>query len=111
MKLSDVKGDRVLDVVADIIEPIANIAEDEQVAALFKREVRPEGETKNSFAIKRLRAGIPPLVRKHKADIIAIMATIEGVSPEDYAANLTLLKLITDFTDLVSDQTFLGLFT
>ena len=28
MKLSDIKGERTLDVIADIIDPIANIAED-----------------------------------------------------------------------------------
>lgn len=29
MKLSDIKGERTLEVIADIINPIANIAEDE----------------------------------------------------------------------------------
>lgn len=111
MRLSDVKGDRVLDVVADIIEPIANIAEDEKAAALFKREVRPDGETANSYAIKRLKKGVPPLIRGHKEDIIAIMAAIEGVTPKEYAAGLDLLRLIKDFTELITDQTFLGLFT
>ena len=28
MKLSDIKGDRVLDVIADIIDPIANMVQD-----------------------------------------------------------------------------------
>lgn len=31
MKLSDVKGDRVIDVIADVIEPISNIAQDKEI--------------------------------------------------------------------------------
>ena len=45
MKLSDVKGDRTLEVIADLIEPICTIAEDENAAALFKREQLPDGMT------------------------------------------------------------------
>ena len=43
MRLSDIKGERTLDVIAEIIEPIANIAEDEAAAELFRREKPPEG--------------------------------------------------------------------
>ena len=38
MKLSDVKGERTIEVIAEIIDPIANIAEDEEASAMFKRE-------------------------------------------------------------------------
>ena len=36
MKLSDIKGDRVFDVIADLIDPVASIAQDAQAAALFR---------------------------------------------------------------------------
>ena len=39
MKLSKIKGERVFDVIADIIDPIANIAEDKVAAALFQRQI------------------------------------------------------------------------
>ena len=110
MKLSDVKGERVLDVVADIIEPIANIAQDEAAAALFKRTKLPEGETVRSAAIKKLASGVPALVKGHKRDIIAILASIEGVTPAEYAESLDLLKLMKDFTELITDEAFVGLF-
>ena len=45
MRLSDIKGDRVFDVIADIIDPIANIAVYETASALVKREKLPEGMT------------------------------------------------------------------
>ena len=56
MKLSDIKGERTLDVIAEVIEPIANIAEDEKTAALFKREKLPEGENATTFLLKRIKA-------------------------------------------------------
>lgn len=107
MKLSDVKGDRVLDTIADIIDPIANIVQDEDVAAMFERKAVPEGMDARDFFAKRMRKGMPVLLKGHKADIIAIMAAIEGVTPEQYAASLDFPKLFTDAMELVTDDAFL----
>lgn len=108
MKLSDIKGDRVLDVIADIIDPIANMVQDKDVAAMFKREAVPEGMDAHDFFAKRMRKGMPVLLKSHKADIIAIMAAIEGVTPEQYAASLDFPKLFTDVMELVTDDAFLN---
>ena len=107
MKLSDIKGDRVLDVIADIIDPIANIVQDKDVAAMFKREAVPEGMDAREFFAGRMRKGLPVLLKGHKADIIAVMSAIEGVTPEQYAASLDLPKLFTDAMDLVTDDALL----
>lgn len=107
MKLSDIKGDRVLDVIADIIDPIANIVQDEDVAAMFERKAVPEGMDARDFFAKRMRKGMPVLLKGHKADIIAVMAAIEGVTPEQYAASLDFPKLLTDVMELVTDDTLL----
>lgn len=108
MKLSDIKGDRVLDVIADIIDPIANMVQDKDVAAMFERKAVPEGMNARDFFAERIRKGLPILLKGHKADIIAIMAAIEGVTPEQYAASLDLPKLFTDAMELVTDDAFLG---
>lgn len=108
MKLSDIKGDRVLDVIADIIDPIANMAQDEDVAAMFKREAVPEGMEAGDFFAKRMCKGLPVLLKSHKADIIAIMAAIEGVTPEQYAKSLDFPKLFTDVMELVTDDALLN---
>lgn len=107
MKLSDIKGDRVLDVIADIIDPIANMVQDKDVAAMFKREAVPEGMDARDFFAKRMRKGMPVLLKGHKADIIAVMAAIEGVTPEQYAESLDFPKLFTDVMELVTDDGFL----
>lgn len=108
MKLSNVKGDRVLDVIADIIDPIANIAQDKDVAAMFKRKVVPDGMEARDFFAERMRKGMPALLKGHKRDIIAILAAIDGVTPEEYTDTLDLAKLFTDVMELMTDEAFIG---
>lgn len=107
MKLSDIRGDRVLDVIADIIDPIANMAQDKDVAVMFERKAVPEGMEARDFFAERMRKGMPVLLKGHKADIIAIMAAIDGVTPEQYAESLDLPKLFGDVMELVTDNAFL----
>ena len=110
MRLSDIKGDRVFDVIADIIDPIANIASDETASALFKREKLPDGMTAKAFLLERVRKAVPALLKGHKSDIITVLATIEGVSADDYRASLTLAKLMQDTAELLTDEAFGELF-
>lgn len=110
MRLSNIKGERVFDVIADLIDPVANIAQDETASALFKREKLPEGMTAKAFLLKRTRAAIPALLKGHKGDIISILATIEGSSAEKYKEDLNLAKLMKDATELLTDEAFGELF-
>ena len=110
MRLSDIHGERVFDVIADIVDPIANIAEDDAASALFKREKLPDGMTAKEFVTQRVRKALPALLKGHKGDIIAILASIEGVSAESYKGALNLVKLMRDATELLTDEAFGALF-
>lgn len=110
MRLSDVKGERTLDVVADIIDPIANIAEDEVASELFTRKKLPEGMTPQKFLLQRARKAVPPLLKGHKKDVITILSTIEGTSPKAYTGALNLAKLFKDCVELLTDEAFEELF-
>lgn len=110
MKLSEIKGADVFDVIADCIVPITNIASDKKAMALFKKQTVPEGTDIRAVAMKRLAAGLPPLMRDHKDDLVAILAAINLVQADEYAADLTLGKLITDLADLISDPMFADFF-
>lgn len=110
MKLSEVKGERTFDVIADIIEPISNIASDKEAAELFTRKQLPEGMTKETFVMNRLKKSMPVLLKNHKADLISIMAAIEGVTPDLYEKELNLVKLTQDVTELLNDDAFKALF-
>ena len=110
MRLFDIQGERVFDVIADIIDPIANIAEDEQASDMFRREKLPEGMTAKEFLIQRARKSLPALFKGHKGDIIAILAAIGGVSEEQYKRELNPIKLMQDATELLTDEAFGVLF-
>jgi hypothetical protein len=110
VKLSDIKGERTFDVIADIIDPIAAIAEDEDAAALFKPEELPDGLTPWQFFLKRVRRSLPPLMRAHKREIATIMATINGQTVDEYMAEISLGKLLADLTELLGEEEFLSFF-
>ena len=110
MKISDIQGDRVFDMIADIIDPIANIAEDKKASAMFRREKLPEGMTAKRFMMQRARKALPVLLKDHKGDIIAILAAIEGVSADAYKDALNLVKLSQDTVELLTDDAFIELF-
>lgn len=111
MRLSDIQGERVFDVIADIIDPIANIAEDEAASALFKREKLPKGMTAKAFMTQRVRKALPALLKGHKGDMIAVLAAIEGVSADEYKGALNFAKLLHDAAELLTDDAFGALFT
>lgn len=111
MRLSDVKGERTLDVIANVIDPISNIAEDNEAAELFIRKKLPDGMTVKQFFLQRARKSVPALLKGHKADVIAILSAIEGTSPENYAEELNLAKLFKDCVELLTDEAFMTFFT
>ena len=111
MKLSDVKGERTLDVIAEILDPVIEIAGDPESAELFGKKSLPEGMTENQYFLQRVRKSVPALLKAHKHEIIMIFSAIEGVSPEEYAEKLNLVTLTKDCFDLLTDSTFVELFT
>lgn len=110
MKLSEIQGERVFDVIADIIDPIANIATSESATALFRREKCPDSMTPKAFMAQRVRKALPALLRDYKADIVTILASIADVSRDEYKKSLNLAKLMQDTAELLTDDAFTELF-
>lgn len=111
MKLSDVKGERVFDVIADIIDPVAAIATSDEFRELMEPRKAPKGVDDRTYALQRIRRLMPKLIRSHKASFAAIMASINDTTPEEYMEGLTLQSLYKDVTDLLTDDTFTDFFT
>lgn len=109
MKLSEIKGERTLEVIAELIDPIANIAEDENASLLFKK-TKGDSKDKKKDLLKKIRKSVPSIVKNHKDDIISIFSTLSGKTKEEYTNKLDLLSLIKDFTELVTDDCFITLF-
>ena len=110
MKLSDIKGERTFDVVADIIGPIASIARDKEAAELFQPKELPKGMEPWDFFLSRVEKSLPPLMKSHRDELITIMATINGVPKEDYVKNVNLGSLFADLVELVTDKEFKSFF-
>lgn len=109
MKLSSIKGERTFDVLVEVMDPIFNIAQDEDVQAVFGSDrKRPEGMTDLEFGIYLMKEHLPKIVANHKDDFILILSTLEGVSRDEYIKKLTFPKLIKDATELLNDPTFRG---
>lgn len=110
MRLSDVRGARTFDVIAECIDPISNIAADKEAVEFFARKKLPEGMTAAEFVVRRIKRSLPILLKNHKQDLIAVFSAIEGISAEEYEKGLTLVKLVQDTTELLNDEAFKAFF-
>lgn len=110
MKLSEVKGDQAIEVMARVIGPVASLAADKDFMAIFKPSDTGDGKTAQEAALERLKTAIPTLLDKHKADFVELMAAVNLVSAEEYAEGLTFPKLLHDVVELMTDESLLAFF-
>lgn len=106
MGLADIKGDKAFDVFAEIMEPIINISMDEEVKGLFEVTEVPEGVDREKFAMERVKKYFPILLKKHKNDLIVILAALEGKSAREYKKNLSVPGIFQSVNGLLVDPTF-----
>lgn len=95
MKLSEVKGEAALDLLADIIEPAAEIMSDPKMKDLI--------QAKNRGAI------IKVLIKDHKKSIIEILAAIDGVPVDEYEVNVFTLPV--KILEILNDPDLMDFFT
>ena len=95
MKLSEVKGEAALDLLADIIEPATEIMTDSNVQKLIK--AKDKGKV------------IKTLIKDHKKSIIEILATIDGIPVEQYEVNVFTLPI--KLLELLKDKDLVNFFT
>ena len=93
-KLSEIKGEEALDVLAEIIEPAAEIFTDENVKKALKSESR----------IKAAKI----ILKDHKKAILALMAALEETPVEEYKP--TLLALPALIIGVLNDPELQNLF-
>lgn len=96
MKLSEIKGEHAIDVLADLMEPATRIFADEEV----QKSVRSK-EPKLILAKK--------LLKGHKREVIEILAILDGEDPDTYEVNL--LTLPVKLLEILNDPEINSLFT
>lgn len=89
MRLSDIRGEDALDLLAEIIEPITQIASDTEVAEVYR--------TKGSKIVDIVKV----ILRNHKKAVLKILALLDGEDPKTYAPSVLEIpaKLISLFND------------
>lgn len=101
-KLSEIKDDEAMDVLAEIIEPASIIIADEE----FKVAVR--GNKKEEIKPDRLKA-VKIAITKYREEIVKIMATLDGKPVEEFHYNvLTLPQMVLS---IFNDKELIGFFS
>ena len=95
-KVTDIKGEEALDVLADIIDPAVEIMVDP--------EIRKLSHENNKMAI------IKAILKDHKKSIIEILATMEGMSVDEFMTKLNILTLPYKVLSLFNDKELISFF-
>ena len=95
MKLSEIRGERALDVSADLLDPMAEIMGDKQISDILKNGKAP---------IKAIKLSL----KNHKKAVLDMMAILDGEDPETYAPSL--LEIPKRLLDLLNDPEVQRLF-
>ena len=96
MRLSEIENEDAIELLADIIEPTAKIFSDPETMALFK-----------SKTLTRFQIGTK-VVKKHKKEVIEIMARMDGIEPSK--AHYNPVTLIKNLLDIINDKELIDFF-
>lgn len=100
--LSDLKGEEALDVLADIIEPMALVFADEEIQKLQK--MQKEGKKIPPIEY------IKPALKNHKEEVLTILARIENIPVDEYRDSVNFLTLPLQILSVVNDPIVKSLF-
>lgn len=95
MKLSELKGEKALDVLAEIIEPAVAIMQDKDVVTNARKG--------NTLGVVKV------MCKSHKREVITILAALEEQNPDTYEVGL--LTLPAKLLELLNDPEIQRLFT
>lgn len=93
-KLSEIRGEDALDVLANIVQEVAEICGDAKFVLLVR--------TRDKMGV------VKTLLKDHKKEVLRIMAYLEGVEPEEY--NPSLVEIPKMLLDMMNDPDILVLF-
>ena len=109
MKLSNIKGERTLRVMADLLEHIGEIAMDEKALELITMAQNKKLSSLESIIVN-LTKSLPYLLRTHKKAICSIFATLEDKKYDEYIKTLSIPKMVVAIKDIKEDEEFKQLF-
>lgn len=99
-KLSEIRDGDAIELLADLIEPISEIATDEEARKKLT-ELSKDGASPMEM--------VKPLLKTHKDSILKILAIIDGTPVEEYHCNAITLPL--RLIEILNDKELLSLFS
>jgi hypothetical protein len=88
--LSEYKDDECFDLLDRILDPVNEIMSDKEMSKTY--------DEKGKFGVIRL------IIKKHRENIVYILATLNNVEVKDY--HYTFKSIIDDITELSNDEIF-----
>lgn len=96
MKLSEIKGEKAIEVFADLLDPVSKILSDEDVLKSI------QGKEKQVVVIQKM-------LKSHTKEIIEIMAILDGTPVEEYEVDFVTLPM--KLIEIFNDEAVIELFT
>nr|DAM12471.1 MAG TPA: hypothetical protein [Caudoviricetes sp.] len=90
MKITDFKGEEALDLLVNIMEPVTIIFADKAVRDAYKSQPKLQL--------------VKTVVKSHMAEVLEIMAMLNGMSADEYKAAITIPGLIRQVLELINDK-------
>lgn len=109
MRLSELTAEQGLEAIANSLEYIGNIADDDTALELCQELVPREGE-KYIKVFARGAKTAPRLLKTHKDDVIGILAAFELQTVEEYKKKHKLMDVIKGMVNLVNEPELRQLF-
>lgn len=109
MGLSELTAEQGLEAIANSLEYIGNIADDDTALELCQELVPRKGE-KYIKVFARGAKTAPRLLKTHKDDVIGILAAFELQTVEEYKKKHKLMDVIKGMVDLVNEPEVRQLF-
>ena len=114
MKLSDLSTDRALDVLCEILPNVNSICIDEEMVEAVKKKISKKFSELSRAEIlligaeKLTEIGLIAL-KKHRHDVLSILAAINGVEPEQVERQ-NIIKTMTMLRELAKDEELIAFF-
>lgn len=109
MRLSELTAEQGLEAIANSLEYIGNIADDDTALELC-RELVPREDEKYIKVFARGAKTAPKLLKTHKDDVIGILAAFELQTVEEYKKKHKLMDVIKGMVNLVNEPEVRQLF-
>ena len=100
-KLSEIQNEEALDVLADLLDPIAELSKDKEIT---KPDVDVNGRKIPKSRLEKIKIAI----KRHKRAVMQILAILDGVPLEEYSINLIQLPL--KVYELLNDEDMMAFF-